>query len=414
MDSKMTSATGTALNLASGRSYLAIPGPSAMPERVLASMHRAAPNIYEGELHEVTRSLVPDLKKVARSSGEVAMYITNGHGAWEAAVANVFSPGDLALVLATGWFAHGWAEVARGMGVETQILDFGKREPVDPAQVAEALKADREHRIKAVAVCQVDTSSSIRNDIAAVRRAMDEAGHPALLMVDCICSMGCDRFEFDEWGVDVAVAGSQKGLMVPPGLGFVWLSAKADEVHKSAKCATHYWNWTNRTRPGGYSQYWDGTAPTHHIYGLRTALDMIHEEGIENVWARHAVLARAYWAAFEAWQTEGPIELNVADPANRSHAVTAVRIGAPVGTELRRWMERTAGVTLGIGLGMAPPDSPDWHGFFRVGHMGHLNAHMVLGVIGALEAGLRALDVPHGAGALDAAAEVIAGAVRQE
>ncbi len=396
------------MSLAEGRTYLAIPGPSAIPERVLSAMHRAAPNIYEGELHQVTRSLVPDLKAIAGTEAHVAMYIANGHGAWEAAVSNVFSPGDQALVLATGWFAHGWAEMARARGVETEMLDFGKRDPVDPDQVFERLKADTGHRIKAVAMVQTDTSSSIRNDVQAVRAAIDAAGHPALFLVDCICSMGCERFEMDAWGVDVVVAGCQKGLMVPPGMAFVWFSDKAAEAQKSAACVTHYWNWVNRADPQGYSQFWDGTAPTHHVYGLRTALDMIAEEGRENVWARHASLARAYWAAFEAWEIGGPVELNVRDRAARSHAVTAVRIGAPLGTQLRDWVTAHAGVTLGIGLGMAPPADPAWHGFFRVGHMGHVNAHMVLGTIGAIEAGLRALAIPFGKGGLEAAAAVVA------
>ena len=395
--------------LSNGRTYLAIPGPSAIPDRVLAAMHRAAPNIYTGELHDVTRSLPADLKALARTEGQVAMYIANGHGAWEAAVSNVFSPGDVALVLATGRFAHGWAEVATAMGVEPRVIDFGKREAVDPARVTEALTADRGHRIKAVAVVQTDTSTAILNDIAAIRAAIDAAGHPALLLVDCICSMGCDRFEMDAWGVDVAVSACQKGLMTPPGLGFVWFSAKAAEAQKTAKCVTHYWNWTPRAEPQEYAQHWDGTAPTHHVYGLRAALDMIAEEGLENVWARHRTLARAYWAALDAWGTAGPMQMNVTDSARRSHAVTAVRTDPPNGTALRDWLTANTGVTLGIGIGMAPAGDPAWHGFFRIGHMGHVNAHMVLGTIGAVEAGLTALRIPHGPGALDAAATVIAG-----
>jgi alanine-glyoxylate transaminase/serine-glyoxylate transaminase/serine-pyruvate transaminase len=397
------------MSLAQGRPYLAIPGPSAIPDRVLNAMHRAAPNIYEGELHAVTRSLVPDLKRLAGTGGEVAMYIANGHGAWEAAVANVFSPGDRALVLATGRFAPAWAQMAERMGVVTETLDFGKRAAVDPARVEEALRADAGHGIKAVAVVQTDTSTSIRNDIAAIRAAMDAAGHPALLLVDCICSMACDRFAMDAWGVDLAVGACQKGLMTPPGLGFLWYGPKAAEAQRIARCVTHYWDWAPRTEPEYYADFWDGTAPTHHIYGLRAALDMIAEEGLEHVWTRHARIAETYWAAFEAWGAEGPMELNVPDRACRSHAVTALRIGAPNGTALRDWLIANTGVTLGIGLGMAPPGDPAWHGFFRVGHMGHVNAHMALGVIGAIEAGLTALGLPYGPGALAAAAKVVAG-----
>lgn len=396
------------MSLAQGRSYLAIPGPSVMPDRVLSAMHRAAPDIYEGDLHQITASLMPDLRALAGTRAHVAMYIANGHGAWEAAVSNIFSPGDKALVLATGRFALGWANMARARGVETEILDFGNRATIDIARLATVLQADTSHRIKAVAMVQTDTSTSVRNDVRAVRAALDGENHPALLMVDCICSLGCDRFEMDAWGVDVTVAACQKGLMTPPGLGFVWFSDKAAEVRKTAACVTDYWDWAPRAAPEDYWQYWCGTAPTHHVYGLRAALDMIAEEGQAQVWARHETLARAYWAAFEAWGTGGPLELNIADPQLRSHAVTAVRIGSPQGTALRDWVAAQAGLTLGVGLGMAPMGDPAWHGFFRVGHMGHVNAHMVMGAIGSIEAGLTALRIPHGRGALDAAAAVIA------
>jgi alanine-glyoxylate transaminase/serine-glyoxylate transaminase/serine-pyruvate transaminase len=197
--------------------------------------------------------------------------------------------------------------------------------------------------------------------------------------------------------------------MTPPGLGFVWFNDKAAENQKAAACGTHYWDWSTRIEPDNYADHWDGTAPTHHVYGLREALDMIAEEGLGHVWARHAGIARAYWAALEAWQAEGPLELNVPDRTCRSHAVTAVRLGAPNGTALREWVIANTGVTLGIGLGMAPPDDPAWHGFFRIGHMGHVNAHMALGVIGAVEAGLQALGLPHGRGGVEAATRVVAG-----
>lgn len=397
------------MSLAHGRSYLAIPGPSVMPDRVLRAMHRASPNIYYGELVDMVPTIVRDLKKVARTERHAAIYIANGHGVWEAALSNVFSRGEKALALATGQFTLGWVDMARKLGIEVDLIDFGKRSDIDTAQVAEALAADTDHRIKAVLCVQVDTASSVLNDISALRSTLDAAGHPALLMVDCMASLGCDRFEMDAWGVDVMVAGCQKGLMAPPGMGFVFFNDKADRARETADCVTHYWDWRPRVSPAYFSQYFDGTAPTHHLYGLREALDMILEEGLETVWARHETLSRAIWAAFEAWGAEGPIELNIADPARRSHAVTAVRIGAPFGTELRSWVEREAGVTLGIGLGMADPKDPAWHGFFRIGHMGHVNAHMVMGALGAIEAGLAGIGIPHGKGALEAAARVISG-----
>ncbi len=397
------------MTLAHGRHTLAIPGPSVMPDRVLAAMHRPSPNIYAGELVEMTHGLVPDLKAVARTRHHVAIYIGNGHAVWEASLANVLSRGDRVLVPATGRFGHGWGEMARRLGVEVEILDFGKRDPIDLARFEERMAADEDHAIKAILAVQTDTSTSVRNDIAGLRAALDRAGHPALLMSDCIACLGCDEFHMDDWGVDVMVAGSQKGLMTPPGLGFVWFNPRADEARERADCVTHYWDWRPRANPEEYYQYFDGTAPTHHLYGLREALDMLlHEEGLEAAWRRHEKLARAVWAAFEAWGQGGPVELNVANPACRSHAVTSVRIGSPHGTALRDWLSEKAGVTLGIGLGMAPPGDPAWHGFFRVGHMGHVNAHMIMGTLGAIEAGMKALGLPYGPGALSAAADVLA------
>ena len=396
------------MSLSQGRPYLAIPGPSVMPDAVLRAMHRASPNIYEGDLIDLTAGLIPDLQRVARTTGHVAIYIRNGHGAWEAALANVIAPGDKVLVPATGRFGHGWGEMATGLGAEVEMVDFGKQSPLDPGRVEEALRADKSHKIKAVLVTHVDTSTSILNDVAAVRAALDAAGHPALLMADCIASLACDRFEMDDWGVDVMVAASQKGLMTPPGLAFVFFNDKAAGARAAMERVSRYWDWRPRAEPGIFYKYCGGTAPTHHLFGLRAALDLIHEEGIKAVWARHDLLAQAIWAACEAWGQEGPLEMNVTDASLRSHAVTALRLGGSRATELRTWLEQTLGLTLGIGLGMAPPNSPEWHGFFRLGHMGHLSGHMVMGMLGSIEAGLGALKIPHGAGALDAAAAVIA------
>jgi alanine-glyoxylate transaminase/serine-glyoxylate transaminase/serine-pyruvate transaminase len=213
----------------------------------------------------------------------------------------------------------------------------------------------------------------------------------------------------DDWGVDVMVAACQKGLMTPPGLAFVWFSEAARLRCRTSDLATPYWAWGARAEPGEFWQIWDGTAPTSHLYGLREALDMIREEGLPNVWRRHHTLARTVWAAFDAWGAGNPaIGMNVADPACRGWSVTAARLGAPDATRLRDWCETKAGVTLGIGLGMAPATEPAYHGFLRVGHMGHVNAHMTLGALAVMEAGMSALGIPHGAGALAAAAQVVA------
>ncbi|WP_298492264.1 aminotransferase class V-fold PLP-dependent enzyme [uncultured Maritimibacter sp.] len=396
------------MSLNHGRTYLAIPGPSVSPERVLNAMHVSAPNIYEGALVDMVHAMVPDLKSVARTTGHAAIYIANGHGAWEAAAMNLLAPGDKALVLSTGRFAALWGMICSRLGVEVEVIEFGRHAPVDPAVVEETLRADTDHRIKAVLCVHVDTATSVLNDVPAIRAAIDAAGHPALFMVDCIASLGCDRFEMDAWGVDVMVAASQKGLMTPPGLGFVFFNDKARAA--SVSSVSYYWDWGPRSAPDFFYQFFGGTAPTHRLLGLREALDMIGEEGgIEAVWIRHDSLARAVWAAVAAWGQGGEMAMNIADPAERSRAVSAIRIGGGNGLRLRRWVEANAGLTLGISLGMNTEADPNGDDYFRIGHMGHVNAHMVLGALATIEAGLAALDIPHGPGAIDAAARVIAG-----
>ena len=397
-------------NLSAGRDYLAIPGPSVIPDAVLQAMHRGAPNIYAGALPDMMPGITADLRRVARTRHHVAIYIGNGHAAWEAALANVISPGERVLVPATGSFGHGWGDMATGIGAQVETLDFGKSAPMDMARIAQVLKQDTSHAIKAVLAVHVDTSTAVRNDIAALRAVLDAAAHPALLMVDCIASLGCDVFEMDDWGVDVMITACQKGLMVPPGMAFVFFNEKAAEARRKMPRVSRYWDWTPRAAPDLFFQYWNGTAPTHHIYGLRVALDMIHSEGIEAVWRRHDVLAQAVWVACDAWGAGGSLACNVTDPAHRSRAVTTLRLESPQATALRDWTERQLGLTLGIGLGMATPGDPAWHGFFRLGHMGHVNGHMIMGLLGGIDAGLKALDIPHGKGALEAASQVIAAA----
>lgn len=397
------------MTLANGRHYLAIPGPSVMPDRVLQAMHRPAPNIYVGELPDMVDGIVPDLKAVAKTDHNVAMYIANGHGAWEAALVNTMSRGDTILILGTGRFCLGWGEMAAAMGIECRIIDFGPQSDIDMARVAEALAADTGHAIKAVLAVQVDTSSSVKNDIIALRATLDAAKHPALLFSDNIACLACDEFHMDAWGVDLMVTGSQKGLMTPPGMAFVYFNDKADRARETAGLVTPYWDWRPRVDPAEFYKYFFGTAPTHHLYGLRTALDMIvHEEGLEAVWHRHATLARAVWAAVDTWGNGGPIHANITDHAKRSNAVTTVNFGQGNGQRLRDWMTNTAGVTLGIPLGGIAATPEGASAFLRIGHMGHVNAHMVLGVIASLQAGMGALQIPHDAGGLQAAAEVVA------
>jgi len=315
------------------------------------------------------------------------------------------SRGDTVLVLATGRFCVGWGEMAEGLGANVQTIDYGNADPVDLDALAAALKADTDHKIKAVLTVHVDTSTSVKNDVAGMRRVLDAVKHPALLMVDCIASFGCDRFEMDAWGVDVMVTACQKGLMTPAGISFVYFNDKANATQ--GDCVTAYWDWRRRINPDVFYMYFYGTAPTQHLYGLRAALDLILAEGIEAVWARHATLAQAVWAAFDKWTVPGGLSLNITQPAHRSHAVTSCAATSPDGDRLRNWCEHQAGLTLGIGLGRTPADA-----YFRIGHMGHVNAHMILGVLATMEAGMKALDIPHGEGGVAAAAMVIADATR--
>jgi len=353
--------------------------------------------------------MIPQLRAVARTSGDVAIYIANGHAVWEASLANVMAPGDQVLALVNGRFGAGWAAVAERGGAVVARIDSGKEGPHDLARLRAALEADTDHAFRLVTTVHVDTATSVRNDIAAIRRILDETGHPALLMVDCVASLACDRFEMDAWGVDVMITASQKGLMTPPGLGFVFFNARAAEARARLGDRVSYtWDWVPRAHPDMFYQYFNGTAPTHHLFGLNEALSMIGEEGIEQVWARHDRLARAVWAAVEAWGKGGPMRLNIVDPEERARAVTSIYIGAEHGPRLRAWLTERMGVTLGIGLGMETEEDPSSFRFFRIAHMGHVNAHMVLGLLGTIQAGMVALDIPFGTGALDAAIAVCA------
>ncbi|PZQ47125.1 MAG: aminotransferase [Rhodovulum sulfidophilum] len=386
-----------------GRAIRAIPGPSMIPDRVLNAMHRPAPNIYEGELVEITAGIRADLARVARTEGAAAIYIGNGHAMWEASLANMVRPGDRVLVLLAGRFGRGWAETARRMGVEVETIDFGFRGAIDPALLEDRLRADRAHAIRAVLSTQTDTASSALTDVPALRAALDAAGHPALLAIDCIASLGSDRFEMDAWGVDVMIAACQKGLMTPPGLGFTFQNARA--MAESVPCPSPYWDWKPRSNPRQFYELFCGTAPTHHLFGLREALDMIlNEEGIENVWARHDVFARAVAVAVEAWGAGGALELNIPDPDRRSRSVTTVRTGQGEAARIRAWCEQVAGVTLGIGL-EAPNVDPS--SMFRIAHMGHLNPPTLLGTLATIETALDVLGIAHGAGAVEAAAGLI-------
>ena len=389
------------MSLSQGRPAVSIPGPSVIPDRVLDAMRRPMPNIYEGELLETSFSVLDDLRAVARTEQPVYVSVSNGHGAWAMAISNTLSRGDRVLVLESGRFAVGWGEMAAVSGVEIEILESTPGRPVDPAAVEARLKADSSHEFVAVLVVQVDTATSVRNDIAAIRAAVDAAGHPALLMVDCIASLGCERYEMDEWGVDITVAGTQKGLMVPPGLGFVWASERAMAKHETADLRSGYWDWTARKDPDAHYKIYCGTPPVQHIWGMREALDMLTEEGLEHVWHRHQVLSDAVRAAVAMWAMPSGIGYVVTDPDARANSVTTLYTGGIDADELRRVCEAEAGLTIGVAL-------EGYEGrAFRIGHMGHLNPPMILGTIGTIEAALVSISAPLGGSGVGAAATVI-------
>lgn len=393
------------MTLGNGRQFLSIPGPTTVPDAVLQAMHRPAIDIYSGELIGMTDSCQADLRKVFATSGKVYIYASNGHGAWEAALTNVLSRGDTVLVLASGRFAPGWGMMAETMGVTVETLAGGWRRAVDPSEVEARLREDRDGRIRAVLVVQVDTASGVRNDIAAIREAIDAAGHDALFMVDTIASLATMPFEMDRWRVDVAVSACQKGLMMPPGLGFVAVGEKARDAHRTAGLRTRYWDWTARDGEIHYEKYC-GTPPEHLLFGLRKSLDMILEEGLENVFRRHRILAGAVQRAVGTWAEGGGIAFNVEAPDQRADSVTTVLMGgghdpAP----LLDFCDRTCGVVIGITIG-------DLRGQgFRIAHMGHVNAPMILGTLGVVETGLKALGIPHEAGGVQAAIDWLASEV---
>jgi alanine-glyoxylate transaminase/serine-glyoxylate transaminase/serine-pyruvate transaminase len=388
------------MSVRAGREFLAIPGPTTVPDEVLRAMHRPAVDIYSGPLLALTDGLLRDIARVFSTSGRAYIYISNGHGAWEAALTNVLSKGDKILVLESGRFAIGWGEYGRRMGLEVEVLKGGMRRAVRPAELEARLKADRNgnggNRIKAVLVAQVDTASGVVNDIEAIGQAIRAAGHDALLMVDAVASLGCMPFEMDAWGVDVAMSGSQKGMMAPPGLGFVAANARAKEAHKTAGLRTPYWDWTDREGDQHYQKY-AGTPPEHLLFGLRQALDMLFEEGLDNAFRRHRLLAEAVRRAVAVWSEGQAVGFNIIEPGERSDSITAVLVNGHDPDALRAYCNKMCGVILGQGIGELAGKA------FRVAHMGHVNAPMILGTLSVIEMALAALAIPHAKGGTQAA-----------
>jgi alanine-glyoxylate transaminase/serine-glyoxylate transaminase/serine-pyruvate transaminase len=371
-----------------GRNFLHTPGPTNIPDRILRAMNRPAVDFMAPEFVAMSRSCFADLKPVFRTAGQVFMYAASGHGAWEAALANVLSAGDKVLVPETGNFSVNWGKMAASLGVEVETLPGDWRRAVDPAAVEARLAEDKDHTIRAVLLVHVDTATATTSDVAAVRRAIDAVGHPCLYLVDTIASLACAEFRMDDWGVDVAVGASQKGLMCPPGVSFTAVSDKAFKASQSATLPRSYWNWAERFTENNYIRFC-GTAPIHLVYALREALDMIFEEGLDAIAARHARLAGAVQAAVEAWGRPDGVRFNAVEPAERACSVTTILTPEGLdGEEVRRFAREHFDVSLGGGLAKLNGKA------FRIGHMGDLNAPMVIGAVGGVEATLEHLGVP--------------------
>ena len=389
-----------------GREFLAIPGPTTMPDEVLRAMHRPALDIYSREMIDLSDGLHRDLSRLFATKGKSYIHIANGHGAWEAVLSNVLSRGDKVLVLESGRFALNWGLAARAMGAEVEVLEGDWRRAVRPEQVEARLKKDESNEIKAILVAQVDTASGVVNDIEAIGKAVKASGHPALFMVDAVASLGCMPFEMDKWGIDVAMSGSQKGLMTPPGLGFVAANDRAQAVHKTANMRTLYWDWTEREGTEHYRRY-AGTAPVHLLFALRQAIDMLFEEGLDNVFERHRLLGEAVRRAVSVWAEGQVLSFNIAEASERSDTVTTVLVsGDHDPAKLHRYCKEKCGVVLGVGIGELQGEA------FRIAHMGHVNAPMILGTLGVIEVGLTALEIPHGEGGTDAAIAWLGESVR--
>lgn len=382
-----------------GRHFLQIPGPSNVPDRVLRAMDNPTMDHRGPDFGVMGKIILDKVKKVFQTESHVVIYPASGTGAWEAALVNTLSPGDRVLMCETGWFASLWREMAERLDIRPEFLKGDWRRGAEPARIEEYLRADKGHEIKAVCVVHNETSTGCTSRIAEVRAAIDAAGHPALLLVDTISGLASMDYRHDEWGVDVTVSGSQKGLMLPPGLSFNAVSAKALKAADSAKLPRSFWDWkpmiaSNAT---GYFPY---TPATNMLYALDTALDMLLEEGLENVFARHDRMAEATRRAVRAWG----LEVQCEEPRHYSSVLTGVRL--PEGHSangLRAAIVERFNMSLGNGLGQLNDR------VFRIGHLGDISELQLMATLSGIEMGLRIAGVPHKPEGVRAAMDYLSG-----
>jgi alanine-glyoxylate transaminase / serine-glyoxylate transaminase / serine-pyruvate transaminase len=381
----------------SGRHFLQIPGPTNVPDRILRAIDRPTIDHRGPEFGVLGKKVLEGMKGIFQTRSPVVIYPASGTGAWEAALVNVLSPGDAVLMYESGQFAALWKNMAVKVGLKPEFIAGDWRRAADPVAIEARLKQDKAHAIKAVCVVHNETSTGCTARIPEIRKAIDRAGHPALLLVDTISSLGSIDYRHDEWGVDVTVGGSQKGLMLPPGISFNALSDKALAASKNSKSLKSFWGWeemlnSNKT---GYFPY---TPNTNLLYGLHEAIDMLNEEGLANVFARHNRHAEATRRAVRAWELEIVCQV----PSEYSGALTAIYV--PEGYDadvLRRVILEKFDMSLGQGLGKISGK------VFRIGHLGDFNDLMLMGTLSGVEMGLQAANVPHEKGGAQAALDYL-------
>ena len=380
-----------------GRHFLQIPGPTNVPERVLRAMARPTIDHRGPEFAELAQEVLQGCRAIFKCAGPVVIFPSSGTGAWEASIANTLSPGDRVLMYETGHFAALWQQMARRLGLDVDFIPGDWRHGADPAEIGRRLADDRGHTIKAVMVVHNETSTGATSRIPEIRQAIDQARHPALFMVDTISSLASIEYKHDEWGVDVTVCCSQKGLMLPPGLGLNAVSEKALAASRSSRMPRSYWDWAEMLKPNamGFFPY---TPATNLLYGLREALQMLQEETLEAVFARHNRHAAATRAAVQAWG----LEVLALDPREYSSTLTAVLM--PTGYDADQFRETALehfDISLGTGLGKVKGK------VFRIGHLGDFNDLMLMGTLAGVEMGLRVAGVPYRAGGVEAGMDVL-------
>ena len=389
---------------APGRYFVQNPGPTNIPDRVLEAFRRPAIDFADPEFIELADSVWAELPEVFGGADEVVVLTTVGHGAWESALVNTLEVGDTVLMADCGLFGRRWAMMARALGYEVVSTSPHLRHPTDPAEIADILAADTGHRIRNVCIVHTETSTGSVTDLAAMRAAIDAAGHPALFVVDGVCSLGVEPLRMRDWGIDVVVAASQKGLMMPPGLSFCALSERALERNRSATTPRFHLAWAPRFEEGHIYKRFGGTPPIQHMFALRAALDMVADTGgIEASIARHRCWAAAVHAAVDGWASGGPWEINIADPKHRTAAMTCVRTGDIAANTLIAMARDRFRVSVGSGM-MAEMEGRA----LRIGHLGDLNEPMLLGALGGLETAMTVLGLPHGHGLPAAVASLAA------